>query len=84
MDSEEWEVVYEPPNSKFTETVDLEKGKTRIKGLTQQLTARARNYARDVEIDDDIHLNRANDLGDKVSQNLLNEKGERRRKIDDI
>lgn len=84
LDSAEWTEVLVPPNTKFMEKSDPVNGKSREKGLQQTLTERSRNHARNVDIDDTIHLNRANGLDAQVKLNLLNEKGERRRKIDDI
>lgn len=84
LPSDQWEEVITAPNQKFMISANKATGTSKVKDLQTQLTERARNYARDKEIDDDIHVNRANGLDRQVNQSLLNEKGERRRKIDDI
>lgn len=81
---EPWEEILVPPSTKFMEMANPATGKSKEKGLTQILTARARNYARDVDLDDTIRINRENGLETSVKLNLLNDKGQRRRKIDDI
>ena len=70
------------PNSKFMVSANKATGRSKLKDSKQMLTERARNHTRDTLIDDNIQLNKDNKLG--VANNLLNEKGERRRKIDDI
>ena len=57
---------------------------SREKGLTETLRKRARDHARDVGLDDTIHTNRVNGLENQVRTAFLNEKGERRRRIDDL
>lgn len=80
----EWEVLLKAPNQKFMETANAATGTSKIRGLKKTLTERARNYSRDVELDENIQRNKANGLDRQVTQSFLNEKGERRRKIDDI
>jgi hypothetical protein len=82
--SGEWEEILTAPNQKFMVTADAQHGKSKIKDQDKMLKARARNYSRDVNIDDNISINQANGLKESVAVNLLNKKGERRRKIDDI
>lgn len=84
LDPEEWEEVIVAPNQKFMVTANKATGTSKIKDSKKILTERARNHSRDVELDDNIQVNNANGLEAKVKANLLNEKGERRRKIDDI
>ncbi len=81
---EEWEELLVAPETKFMITADAVNGKSKLKDQDKMLRARARNYSRDVELDDTIQLNTANGLVDSVNRNLLNSKQERRRKIDDI
>lgn len=81
---DEWEEVIVAPNQKFMVTADAERGKSKIKDSDKQLKARARNHSRDVLGDDNIQLNLKNGLKEQVAKNLLNSKGEKRRKIDDI
>lgn len=76
------EEVIKAPNGKFMITANASTGRSKIKDLKGQLTERARNHSRDTLLDETIQINKDNKLG--VSNNLLNEKGERRRKIDDI
>lgn len=84
LPKDEWEVELRAPNQKFMVKANEGLGTSKLKDSKRLLTERARNYARDVELDDDIAVNSANGLDVQVKQNLLNEKGERRRKIDDI
>lgn len=78
------EEVITAPNQKFMVSSDPERGKSKLKDQEKTLRARARNYSRDRDIDDNISINRANGLDAQVNNNLLNSKKERRRKIDDI
>jgi hypothetical protein len=81
---EEWEVVIEAPNQKFMVSANKATGQSKLKDATKILTERARNHSRDHDLDDNVQLNKMNGLDAQVKANLLNEKGERRRKIDDI
>lgn len=79
-----FEELVEAPNQKFMITANENLGTSKIKNQDKILKARARNYSRDVDIDDNIQINRLNGLDAQVNKNLLNTKGQRRRKIDDI
>lgn len=79
-----WQEVLVAPNQKFMVSADKATGKSKLKDATAALTARARNHSRDHDLDDNIQLNRMNGLEAQVKRNLLNEKGQKRRKIDDI
>lgn len=79
-----WKEVIKAPNHKFMVTANKATGKSKLKDQDKLLRTRSRNYARDVEIDDNIQFNKANGLEGSVRRNLLNSKGEKRRKIDDI
>lgn len=80
----EWEEVLTAPNQKFMITANKATRTSKIKDNRKQLTSRARNHSRDVDLDDNIQTNSANGLEEQVTQNFLNSKGERRRKIDDL
>ena len=80
----DWEEVITAPNQKFMVTANKATGTSKLKDGEKMLRARARNHSRDVDLDNNIQLNRANGLGASVQVNLLNSKGERRRKIDDL
>jgi hypothetical protein len=82
LDPELWEEVIAAPNQKFMVCANAATGQSKLKDHTKVLTARARNHSRDHDIDNNIQLNTAN--GVNVAPTLLNEKGERRKKIDDI
>lgn len=84
LPEDQWIEQLSAPNQKMMIAANASTGTSKIKDSKKQLTARARNYARDVDIDDDISLNKANGLEAQVRQSLLNEKGQRRKKIDDI
>lgn len=79
-----WEEIISAPNHKFMVTANKATGTSKLKDSTKILTERARNHSRDHDLDDNIQLNNANGLKAQVKQNLLNERGERRKKIDDI
>ena len=79
---EDWEEVITAPNKKLM--VNAGKGKSKIKDLEPILKERARNHSRDVDLDETISINKVNGLESTVRQNFLNEKGERRTKLDDI
>ena len=81
---DEWEEIIEAPNQKFMVSANKATGTSKLKDSEKVLRERARNHSRDVEIDQNIQLNKANGLDASVQVNLLNSKGERRRKIDDI
>ena len=84
LNSADWEELIVAPNQKFMVAANPEKHTSKLKDATKMLTARARNHSRDVDLDDTIAVNRANGLDTQVKANLLNSKGERRRKIDDV
>lgn len=80
----EWEEVIVAPNQKFMITSNAAEGTSKLKDSEKVLKARARNHSRDVLGDDTIQTNLAAGSKESVAMNLLNEKGEKRRKIDDI
>jgi cell division GTPase FtsZ len=82
--NDEWEPLITAPNQKFMVAANKATGTSKLKNSTAILTERARNHSRDHDIDDNIQLNKMNGLDAQVSINLLNSKGEKRRKIDDI
>ena len=81
---DEWEEVISEPNQKFMVASDPIMGKSKLKDSEKILKSRARNYSRDVELDDNIQINLKNGLKEQVHRNLLNKDGKRRRKIDDL
>jgi len=80
--SEDLSEVLTAPNSKFMEKTESSSGKSKLKDSEKVFRERARNHERDTNIDETIQINKDNKIG--LSNNLLNEKGLRRRKIDDI
>lgn len=80
----EWEEIIEAPNQKFMVSANKATGTSKLKDSEKVLRTRARNHSRDVDLDNNVQLNRLNGLDAAVNVNLLNSKGERRRKIDDI
>lgn len=84
LDPDMWEPVIEAPNQKFMITADAFEGKSKIKDSDKMLKARARNHSRDVLGDETIQTNLDAGSKESVARNLLNSKGEKRRKIDDI
>lgn len=83
-DPEEWDEVLVPPSQKFMVTANAATGTSKLKDQDKILKERSRNHARNVDIDDTIQINKANGLDASVAANLLNEKGQRRTKLDDI
>lgn len=79
-----WVKLLTPPHQKFMVKANPGAGTSKLKDQQSILTARARNHARDVDADETIQTNLANGLKTSVATNLLNEKGEKRRKIDDL
>ena len=84
INSPEWEEQILAPNQKFMIAANSYLGTSKLKDSQRILKARARNHSRDVLGDDNIQINLDNGLKESVSKNLLNSKGEKRRKIDDI
>lgn len=84
LSKDQWEEIIVAPNQKFMITADAFEGKSKLKDSDKILRARARNHSRDVLGDETIQTNLNNGLKESVTKNLLNEKGQRRRKIDDI
>ncbi len=80
----EWDVMILPPNQKFMVTANEGMGTSKLKDGDKVLKARARNHSRDVMGDDNIQTNLNMGASDSVARNLLNSKGQKRRKIDDI
>ena len=79
-----WEEIISAPNQKFMVSANKATGTSKLKDATKVLTERSRNHSRDHDIDNNIQLNKMNGLDAQVATNLLNSKGEKRRKIDDI
>lgn len=84
MPPELWEEVLKAPQTKLTVLANEGTGRTKLKDMDKVLRERARNHARDVDANETIQINLANGLQDSVNRNLLNAKGERRTKLDDI
>lgn len=84
LPTDQFEEIIVAPNQKFMITANAAEGKSKLKDSEKILKARARNHSRDVLGDETIQVNL--DAGGKgsVAMNLLNDKGERRRKIDDV
>lgn len=78
----EWEELITAPNQKFMVTANAATGKSKLKDQEKILKSRARNHSREHDLDDTIQLNKDNQF--KVAKNLLNSKGQKRKKIDDI
>jgi hypothetical protein len=82
---DEWDVLIVAPNQKFMVAANKGTGTSKIKDSDKSLKARARNHSRDVLGDETIQMNLdAGSSRGTISQSLLNEKGQKRRKIDDI
>jgi len=75
------EVVLGVPNALFLETINPATNKKITKDFQKIITARARNHARDIIGDELIQINRTNGI---IKKTLLNKRGERRIKLDDI
>jgi len=85
IDDPQWEEQITIPSTKFMVCVNSETGKSKLKDMDKILKARARNHSRDVNLDDVIQTNKAVDGTEaNVQRALLNNKGKRRTKLDDI
>lgn len=84
LSEDQWDEIILAPNQKFMISANKGTGTSKLKDSEKALKARARNHSRDILGDDTIQKNL--NMGGKasVSMNLLNEKGQKRRKIDDI
>lgn len=82
---EDWVELIKAPSSKMMVRADEATGKSKLKDTEAMLKERARNHSRETGIDDLIEVNReANTHPAVITQNCLNEKGERRKKLDDV
>ena len=79
-----WEKLISAPHSKIMECVDEFTGKSSLKNSEKMFRERSKNFSRNHDIDDTIQFYKKNGLNSTVEQKLLNSKGERRRKVDDI
>jgi hypothetical protein len=84
QDSELFEEILIAPNQKFMVKANEGMGTSKIKDLEKTLKTRARNHSRDTDLDSNITINKINGLEEQVNSAFLNNKKERRRKIDDI
>lgn len=85
LSKDEWEELIVAPNQKFMVTANKGTGTSKMKDSEKVLKARARNHSRDILGDETIQTNLdAGASRGTISQSLLNEKGQKRRKIDDI
>lgn len=84
LDSDEWEELLVPPSTKLMTPANPYMGKSKERNMAGILKARARNHSREVDLDDNIQINKANGLDSAVAQNFLNPKGQRRSKLDDL
>lgn len=75
------EEVITAPTSKMMEATNKYAGKSKVKGLTKTLKARAREHARDREAEDLISFNRKNGI---EGSGFLTKAGTRRKKVDDL
>jgi len=84
LDEAEWGEVITAPHVKMMEPINRATGKSKMKNQQEILLARSRNHARDVDASDQMRVSIENGMGDVAAKNLLNEKGEKRKKIDDM
>lgn len=84
LPADQWDEVISAPNQKFMVSANKGTGTSKLKDSEKQLKARARNHSRDVLGDDTIQKNLNMGSKESVARSLLNDKGQRRRKIDDI
>ena len=77
----EMEVQLQAPETKFMETTNPERGKSKLKNQHKILLERSRTYARDYEADELIQRNRDNGID---RSGFLRKDGKKRGKIDDI
>lgn len=84
LSNDQWDEILVAPNQKYMISANASTGTSKMKNSEKILKSRARSHSRDVLGDDTIQINIKNGLHESVAKNLLNTKGEKRRKIDDI
>ena len=82
IDDPEWVEEIIAPGSKFEICADKATHRSKGKDLSEVLAKRARRHSTAVELDDRIAIQKDSNMGE--SKAMTNEKGERRRNIDDI
>ena len=82
IEDPEWEEQIIAPNSKFEICADKATHRSKGKDLSEVLSKRARRHSTAVELDDRIAIQKDSGMGE--SKAMTNEKGERRKNIDDI
>ena len=82
IEDPEWEEQIIAPESKFEICADQATHRSKGKDLSEVLAKRARRHSTAVELDDRIAIQKDSGMGE--SKAMTNEKGERRRNIDDI
>jgi len=75
------EEVLEAPKTKLMVKANKATGRSKMKDMDKVLKERARNHARDVEGHDIIQKSGINQI---TAANQLNDKGEKRKKADDL
>ena len=64
------------------ETANESTGRSKIRGMSEEIAKRARRHSNAVGLDDRIQIQKNSDMGEP--QTMINEKGERRKNIDDL
>lgn len=81
----DWEEVIKSPNGKFMVMANPATNTSKIKDLKPMLHARAKNHSRDVDLDDNIQLNKSiMGENENIHKNFFNETGKRKTKLDDL
>ena len=78
----EWEEVITAPAAKYEICADKATHRSKGKDLSEVLAKRARRHSTAVELDDRIAIQKDSGMGE--SKAMTNEKGERRKNIDDL
>ena len=78
----EWEEVIIAPEAKYQICADQATHRSKGKDLSEVLAKRARRHSTAVELDERIATQKSSGMGE--SKAMTNEKGERRRNIDDL
>ena len=82
IDDPEWIEEIIAPESKFQICADKATHRSKGKDLSETLAKRARRHSTAVELDDRIAIQKDSGMGE--SKAMINEKGERRKNIDDL
>ena len=84
LESTKWDEIRVAPGQVYNELACKVENRHRPRGMDKCMIQRSREHSRDVMCDKNVYLARKNGLDELVDRQFLNDKGEKRRKIDDV